>query len=713
MTPVRLRGAGPAIPVPVRRRAVRLSSCSAASRSSGPLLGGTTARRPVPRPRGERACPVGAPRGTAGRVGLRLGRRPRRRAAGGSSRPTRRERPWRGARGAEGHGGPHASPRSGRPGRRRHRPRSRATSSVGPRTRVTGALSAANSGAVDRSAVLARPLVREGRTADRRFVVEGPVDAGRPVDPWLVGQGLAGVRAVEVGALRAGVAPGRSGGRGVAGPVGLEPVVRDPSRSSSDGRGSTRGERTRWSGNRWSACPFGRPIGARCECRDRWRPGTAPVGRVAQRTASSSRSARRASAASAAGRPGRGVVWPRSGVERSRSAWAIRSATRRCGGRAGGRPAGGGTGPARRSARPRSRRAVSALPESAPRSIPARLRGRARVGGRLGAVLATAGDLVAECAGDASGDAVRHGGHGVHAVGQRVAATAVMVVGASTNGAGRAGARGPVRPASAARAPARAPRAAAAGREPSAAAPSAPGTGTRPRTDHGPRSIVRRAASSSAAALVGPVATPYSIQRGPSTPTNSDEASPVRACSSRPHSPVNDRTVAPPSRSDSSISAARSGHSRSVRGAASALTESRPAGSMTCTACSRPSSGSTDTTPPSGHRHPHGTEVDPIRRDRRVADVVFVEGTVRGRAVADVVTRRRRDPDPAQPTASSARAPMVRAPGSSPGSTGSATDPLTAVPAARHRLRPRGRATSPSRHHEHPPGSRPCPPVEP
>ena len=61
---------------------------------------------------------------------------------------------------------------------------------------------------------------------------------------------------------------------------------------------------------------------------------------------------------------------------------------------------------------------------------------------------------------------------------------------------------------------------------------------------------------------VGPVATPYSIQRGPSTPTNSDDASPVRACSSRPHSPVNDRTVAPPSRSDSSISAARSGHSR-------------------------------------------------------------------------------------------------------------------------------------------------------
>ncbi len=39
-----------------------------------------------------------------------------------------------------------------------------------------------------------------------------------------------------------------------------------------------------------------------------------------------------------------------------------------------------------------------------------------------------------------------------------------------------------------------------------------------------------------------------------------------------------------------------------------------------------------------GHRHPHGTEVDPVRRGRLVADVVFVEGTVRGRAVADVVT---------------------------------------------------------------------------
>ena len=127
------------------------------------------------------------------------------------------------------------------------------------------------------------------------------------------------------------------------------------------------------------------------------------------------------------------------------------------------------------------------------------------------------------------------------------------------------------------------------------------GNGALPRTTTVPRSIRRSRASRPTASRVGPVATPYSIQRGPSTPTNTEVAPPVVACSSRPHSPVNDRTRAPPSRSDASISVARSGHNPPVRGAASALTDSRPSGTVTCTAWMRPAVlGSTETVPPAG-----------------------------------------------------------------------------------------------------------------
>ena len=127
------------------------------------------------------------------------------------------------------------------------------------------------------------------------------------------------------------------------------------------------------------------------------------------------------------------------------------------------------------------------------------------------------------------------------------------------------------------------------------------GNGALPRTTTVPRSIRRSRASRPTASRVGPVATPYSIQRGPSTPTNTEVAPPVVACSSRPHSPVNDRTRAPPSRSDASISVARSGHNPPVRGAASALTDSRPSGTVTWTAWMRPAVlGSTETVPPAG-----------------------------------------------------------------------------------------------------------------
>src|SRR6185436_18030308 len=127
------------------------------------------------------------------------------------------------------------------------------------------------------------------------------------------------------------------------------------------------------------------------------------------------------------------------------------------------------------------------------------------------------------------------------------------------------------------------------------------GNGALPRTTTVPRNIRRRRASRPTASRVGPVATPYSIQRGPSTPTNTEVAPPVVACSSRPHSPVNDRTRAPPSRSDASISVARSVHNPPVRGAASALTDSRPSGTVTWTAWMRPAVlGSTETVPPAG-----------------------------------------------------------------------------------------------------------------
>ena len=265
----------------------------------------------------------------------------------------------------------------------------------------------------------------------------------------------------------------------------------------------------------------------------------------------------------------------------------------------------------------------------------------------------------------------------------RPSGTTVMVVGASTRAAGRAGGGGGVgaRSAGARGTGTRSGITIGPGRERCSGTVSGStvrtGYGERPRTTTVPRSITRRAASSSRAEPVGPVATPYSIQRGPSTPTNSDDASPVRACSSRPHSPVNERTVAPPSRSDSSISAARSGHSPPVRGAASALTESRPAGSITCTACRRPSSGSTDTSPPRGT----GTRTAP----KSTRSVAACSGSRSSSSKGPSVT----GPSPPSPSLSPrpapratnrlrASAPMVRAPGSSPGSSSPFTDPFTA-----------------------------------
>ncbi len=104
------------------------------------------------------------------------------------------------------------------------------------------------------------------------------------------------------------------------------------------------------------------------------------------------------------------------------------------------------------------------------------------------------------------------------------------------------------------------------------------------------------------------MATPYNIQRTPSIPTNTEVAAPVVACSSRPQSPGNDRTRAPPSRSDTSISLASSGQSRDDLGAASALTDSRPCGSATCREWVPPApGGSTVTVPIAGS----GTRIAP------------------------------------------------------------------------------------------------------
>jgi hypothetical protein len=79
-------------------------------------------------------------------------------------------------------------------------------------------------------------------------------------------------------------------------------------------------------------------------------------------------------------------------------------------------------------------------------------------------------------------------------------------------------------------------------------------------------------------------------------------AAPVVACSSRPHSPVNDRTRAPLSRSETSISFARSDQSLPDLGAASALTESLPSGRARWTACMGPpvAAGSLVSDAPSG-----------------------------------------------------------------------------------------------------------------
>ena len=405
-------------------------------------------------------------------------------------------------------------------------------------------------------------------------------------------------------------------------------------------------------------------------------PVPPPVGRVAQRTASSFRAPRRAR--SPRRRAARAGAWCGPARASSGRAPPGRSGPRRAAAATepGAAPAGGGTGPARRSARPRSRRRSPCSPSRVPESVgvpgspagscPESAAGSVRCSSRPATSWPSApGRLRGMPCGTVSTPSAT------------VAATAVMVVGASTNGAGRAGAG--VRSAGI-RGTGTRSGTPACGSRPGTVSGSTvrTGYGERPRTTTVPRSIVRRAASSSAAALVGPVATPYSIQRGPSTPTNSDDASPVRACSSRPHSPVNDRTVAPPSRSDSSISAARSGHSRSVRGAASALTESRPAGSMTCTACSRPSSGSTDTSPPRGT----GTRTAPKSTRSGATGLSPTSSSSKGPCVggpAPMSSPASPRPGPRAAHRFSARAPMVRAPGSSPGSTGSATDPLTAA----------------------------------
>ena len=131
--------------------------------------------------------------------------------------------------------------------------------------------------------------------------------------------------------------------------------------------------------------------------------------------------------------------------------------------------------------------------------------------------------------------------------------------------------------------------------------------------------ITRRSSTSSASTVsIAAVATPYTIQRGPSAPMNTDAAFSVRACSSRPQSPWAVRTRAPPPRRDSSISSQSSGHSPADRGAASALTAIRPSGSIRCTAWGRPPSA-----PSSFMSAPNGTGtcIDP-RSTRASASVI-------------------------------------------------------------------------------------------
>ena len=404
------------------------------------------------------------------------------------------------------------------------------------------------------------------------------------------------------------------------------------------------------------------------------------------------------SSAPGPGRPGRAGPAGRStagsgrGAVRSRSASAISSATRRCGGRAVGRAGRSG----RRRKRPReavrvtSVRVISVWVTSvwvvsvwaSPSDTPCDTAGSSSAAASRPR---SAGPRVGRPASDRSASATGSRTRRGIPCGtvSRPSGTTVMVVGASTRAAGRARGGGGVgtRSAGARGTGTRSGIAIGPGRERCSGTVSGStvrtGYGERPRTTTVPRSITRRAASSSRAEPVGPVATPYSIQRGPSTPTNSDDASPVRACSSRPHSPVNDRTVAPPSRSDSSISAARSGHSPPVRGAASALTESRPAGSITCTACRRPSSGSTDTSPPRGT----GTRTAP----KSTRSVAACSGSRSSSSKGPSVT----GPSPPAPSLSPrpapratnrlrASAPIVRAPGSSPGSSRPFTEPFTA-----------------------------------
>ena len=169
-----------------------------------------------------------------------------RRAAAGSSRPIRRERPSRRDARRRGPWRPTRSPRSRRPGRRRHRPRKSGDRST--------------PGSVERGARRGAGDTRRPRGSSSRRLV--------------------GVRAVEVRALVQG-RRSRSTRRvrGVAGPVDPDRSRHGPAacRSSSDGRGSTRGGRTRWLRAPSIPCPL--PTDARAVARCRCRSGGRRSGR--------------------------------------------------------------------------------------------------------------------------------------------------------------------------------------------------------------------------------------------------------------------------------------------------------------------------------------------------------------------------------------------------------------------------------------------------